>query len=172
MLITRWWGILPRRKAIRQGWFWSSRSRGENPRNPRPPEACDPMRKSERCRRSGQSRRPAVSSLRMSASGRREWSGQGRRPAEYSLRSRRQKQGARGAEKSSGGAPTLAAVNAFTVPAGVRLRITDVVVSNSNPVENCCARLGDAGFTTPRTAFLAVPAEGYFQHSFLSGITY
>ena len=66
----------------------------------------------------------------------------------------------------------LTSVNAFTVPAGVRLRITDVVVSNSNGAENCCARIGDAGFTTARTAFFAVPAEGYFQHSFLSGINY
>ena len=70
------------------------------------------------------------------------------------------------------GVPNLTNVNAFTVPAGVRLRITDVVVSNSNAGENCCARLGDAGFTTPRTAFFAVPAESYFQHSFLSGINY
>jgi hypothetical protein len=68
--------------------------------------------------------------------------------------------------------PNLTNVDVYTVPAGMRLRITDVVVSNSNVTENCCARIGDGGFTNPRTAFLAVPAEGYFQHSFLSGINY
>ena len=66
----------------------------------------------------------------------------------------------------------LTNVNVFTVPAGRRLRITDVVISNANTTASCCARLGDAGFTNPRTAFVAVPAGGNFEHSFLTGINY
>lgn len=75
-------------------------------------------------------------------------------------------------------------VDIFTVPAfpaGVRFKITDLIVSNENASASCCARI----FTGPgpcppplfepcvaRTGLIAVPAGGTVDHSFLNGINF
>lgn len=66
----------------------------------------------------------------------------------------------------------LTDTDVFTVPKGKKLVITDVIVSNSNGSESCCARIGTGGFASARTAFIAVPAGGVFEHSFVDGIAF
>jgi hypothetical protein len=65
----------------------------------------------------------------------------------------------------------LSDFDVFTVPAGVNLLVTDVIVSNSNASASCCARIfTGAGCLTERTGFITVPAGGSVTMNFLTGI--
>jgi hypothetical protein len=71
----------------------------------------------------------------------------------------------------------LTNVDVFVVPAGQRLRITDVIISapSNGSAGACCQRIfAGAGCITQKTGFITVPGEpgGSFQHSFLSGINF
>ena len=66
-------------------------------------------------------------------------------------------------------------VDIFTVPAGVRFKITDIIISNYGTVSTCRARIFTgpaAALGPPRTGDISVPAGGAVEHSFLNGITF
>ena len=58
----------------------------------------------------------------------------------------------------------------FAVPAGKRLVITDVVVSNSNSGSSCCARISRNGAFM--TSSIAVAAGSSLSHTFATGIAF
>ena len=69
----------------------------------------------------------------------------------------------------------------YNVPAPYRFKITDLIISNPNATASCCARIfngpGPCGplpimCGPARTGFIAVPAGGSVDHSFLTGINF
>jgi hypothetical protein len=76
--------------------------------------------------------------------------------------------------------PNLTEMNVYTVPLPYRFKITDLIIANGNASPNCCARI----FTGPlpcipqpslcaeRTGYIAVPAGGMMDHSFVNGINF
>jgi hypothetical protein len=61
----------------------------------------------------------------------------------------------------------------FTVPAGRRFKITDLIIGNPNAAANCCARIFTGpGASVDRTAFITVPANDSVAHGFLNGINF
>jgi hypothetical protein len=76
-------------------------------------------------------------------------------------------------ELIANGVANLSNVDVYTVPAGLRFKITDLIVSNTNVGSSCCARIfTGAGCVSDRTAFIAVPAGGSVSHGFLNGINF
>jgi len=64
-------------------------------------------------------------------------------------------------------------IDIYTVPAGYRFKITDLIVANPSTSSNCCARIfRGPGTTDDRTAFITVPAGSSVSHSFLNGINF
>jgi len=64
----------------------------------------------------------------------------------------------------------------FTVPAGVRFKITDMIIANNDLTLNtCCARIHTgpaAALGIARTGNIVIPAGGSVDHSFLNGINF
>ena len=79
-------------------------------------------------------------------------------------------------ELSANSVANLTDVDIYTVPAvpaGVRFKITDIIISNDNASSDCCARIFTGpGPVTARTGFMVIPAGGSVDHSFLNGINF
>jgi hypothetical protein len=73
-------------------------------------------------------------------------------------------------EYIANGVGNLTDVTVTTVPAGKRLVITDVVISNDNSGAACCQRIFRNG--TPATSFITVGAGSSFSHTFETGIEF
>jgi len=78
-----------------------------------------------------------------------------------------------GFEANINGCANLTDCDAFTVPAGQNVILTDIIVSNSNAAPSCCARIArGSGCGEFRTAFIVVPAGGTVNMHLDTGIGY
>ena len=64
--------------------------------------------------------------------------------------------------------PNNTVVVAYQVPAGVEYKLTDLIISNPNPIASLCAKILRDG--TERTGCIVVPAEGTVTMNFLTAV--